>query len=253
VAVGDNLDEYRDAARYDAENPSFEPDGPFYLELARRIGGPALELGCGTGRVTIPLARTGIETTGLDASPSMVERARAKDGAAVRWVRGDARTFRLDGKFRFIFEAGGTFQHMLDRADQEAFLARVLEHLDDDGRLVVGALVPTVDLMADVPIEEDWFTRTDPDGRLVRVSGTQHYDALTQIKTETAYRRWSDAEGREVTDAAPLRLRYVFPQEMLSLLHYNGFEVLQRYGDTDFGDLTAASPSMYFVCGRRAS
>jgi len=51
----DNLSEYSDPKLYDAENRDFEPDGPFILSLAKQLGGAVLELGCGTGRVTIPL------------------------------------------------------------------------------------------------------------------------------------------------------------------------------------------------------
>ena len=50
-----NLEDYADPLLYDLENSSFEPDGSFYLSLAQQVGGSVLELGCGTGRVTIPL------------------------------------------------------------------------------------------------------------------------------------------------------------------------------------------------------
>ncbi|MBN2362694.1 class I SAM-dependent methyltransferase [candidate division WOR-3 bacterium] len=61
---------------YDCENNSFEPDGPFYLAIAKKLGGAALELGCGTGRITIPLAQYGIDITGPDIVPGMLERAK---------------------------------------------------------------------------------------------------------------------------------------------------------------------------------
>jgi ubiquinone/menaquinone biosynthesis C-methylase UbiE len=62
----DNLSEYSDPKLYDAENSDFEPDGSFILSLAKKHGGAVLELGCGTGRVTIPLAENGVEIVGLD-------------------------------------------------------------------------------------------------------------------------------------------------------------------------------------------
>jgi hypothetical protein len=99
--------------------------------------------------------------------------------------------------------------------------------------------------------EEDWFEYADRAGRSVRVSGAQHYDPVTQVKTETAYRRWID-EGREVTQVAPLRLRYFLPQETATLLCDNGFGVVERYGDASFNELNDDSPHMIFVC-RRAS
>ena len=73
-----NLVEYEDPILYDCETHHFEPVGPFYLALAQRFGGSVLELGCGTGRYTIPLAQAGVEMTGLDIMPPMLERARQK-------------------------------------------------------------------------------------------------------------------------------------------------------------------------------
>jgi SAM-dependent methyltransferase len=245
----DNLLEYSDPAIYDLENRSFEPDGPFYLALAQRIGGPVLELGCGTGRITIPLAQDGVDVTGLDVVPGMLARALNKaQGLPIRWVEADARSFRLDREFRLILETGSTFQHLLERADQEAVLSRVREHLAQGGYFVVSTVFPRLDLMQDLEEEDDWFTYEDEQGQEVRVSGTQHYNPLRQVKVETAYRRWYDAQGREMVREVPLALRLIFPQEMEVLLHYNGFEVVERYGDWDGSPLTAESRMMIYVC-----
>ena len=93
----DNLVEYSDPEIYDLENSDFEPDGPFILALAKKLGGAMLELGCGTGRVTIPLAQNGVEIVGLDIVPGMVERARQKSGELpIEWILADVRTFHLE-------------------------------------------------------------------------------------------------------------------------------------------------------------
>lgn len=247
-----NLAEYADPILYDLENKSFEPDGPFYLTLARRIGGPVLELGCGTGRITIPMAQQGISMTGVDITPGMLERARQKtQDVSIQWVEADARSFTLEQQFRFIFESGSLFQHLLERADQEAMLGRVRDHLEPEGRFVVGAIFPNADLLANVETEQEWFSYTNAEGQEVRVSGTQHYDPVRQVKTETAYRRWQDADGREILRPAPLMLRYVFPQELEALLHYNGFSVIERYGDLDFSPLTETSQHIMYLCRKR--
>jgi SAM-dependent methyltransferase len=190
--------------------------------------------------------------TGVEIVPGMLELAKQKAAnLPVQWVCADARSYRLDRTFRLIFESGCVFQHMLTRPDQEAFLARVREHLDDDGLFVFGSIFPSLEQLENVTDEKEWYTTKHPDGREIRVSGIECYDALRQVKVETAYRRWTDANGKEVLKVVPLSLRYNFPQELEALLYYNGFTVVERYGDNEKGPLTNASRSLICVCQKR--
>lgn len=127
----DNLEEFADPLNYDLEDSS-DTGVSFYRALAHETGGPVLEIACGTGRVTIPIAREGIPVTGLDIVAGMVERARSKAlGLPARWLVGDARTFTLAERFRLIFMTGNAFQALLTNVDQEALLQRVRAHLQD--------------------------------------------------------------------------------------------------------------------------
>lgn len=244
-----NLEDYEDPKLFDLENNSFEPDGPFHLSLAQQVGGSVLELGCGTGRVTIPLARHGIDITGLDIVPGMLALARSKArGLPVQWVEADVRDFHLGRQFSLICAPGAVFEHLLEREDQEAVLACVREHLAPGGLFVISIRFPDPGAMENVEEEREWFSYTDENGREVRVSGTDHYDPVRQVRHETAYRRWDDAQGTEVTKRARLALRLIFPQEMENLLHYNGFTVLHRYGDWDSSPLTGESRVIIYVC-----
>jgi SAM-dependent methyltransferase len=245
----ENLEEYLHPALYDLENPDFEPEGPFYLAIAKELGGPVLEIGCGTGRMTIPLAQNGLEITGLDAVVAMLERAKVKAGdLPIEWVEADARSFHLGRQFALIFESGSVFMHMLTRADQEAFLDRVSAHLAPGGRFVFSLFFPHPDLLTSEPEEKEWFTYQDESGRTVKVSGTEFYDELRQVKIETAYRRIQGPDGDETVLIAPLSLRYTFPQEIEALLDQAGFNILERYGGPDFSPLTNDSRYMVFVC-----
>lgn len=244
-----NLEEYRYPDLYDLENPDFDPEGPFYLSWAREVGGPVLELGCGTGRITIPFAEDGFEITGLDIVPGMLDTARSKAGnTPIQWIEADVRDFHLGRKFNFIFENGSVFMHMLSNEDQEAFLARVHEHLSPDGLFVVSLLFPHPEDLVSVTEEKEWFSYQDEEGREIRVSGTELYEELQQVKLETAIRRISNPDGTVTVCIAPLRLRYTFPQEMEGLLSRSGFVLKDRFGGPDFSPLTEHSRYMVFVC-----
>lgn len=250
--IDNNLEEYTDPEIYDLENQDFEPDGLFFLDFAKKLNGPVLELGCGTGRVTIPLAGHGVDMTGLDVVPGMIARALRKAGELpIQWIIQDARSFNLGRSFRLIFESGSMFQHLLTRTDQEAFLARVHEHLEDEGRFIVSLMFPHADMLTSVELEKDWFSYEDLAGQKIQVSGTEYYDPVRQVKLETAYRRWMDDSGQEILRVAPLCLRYMFPQEMEALLHYNRFRVLEQYGDWEGKPLTEKSRMIITVCKKR--
>jgi SAM-dependent methyltransferase len=128
-----NLEEFADPVNYDLAEPS-ETGVAFYSALAQEAGGAVLELACGTGRVTIPIAQLGFPVTGLDIVPGMLAQAQRKSvGMPVRWVEGDARTFALGEHFRLIFLTGNAFQALVTNAEQAAVLRRVHAHLDDAG------------------------------------------------------------------------------------------------------------------------
>jgi len=99
-----NLAEYADPILYDSENADFKPMRLYFGVMARQCEGEVLEIGCGTGRFTIPLAKQGVAVTGLDVVPGMLARARQKSaGLPVKWVEADARDFQLGQQFGLIF------------------------------------------------------------------------------------------------------------------------------------------------------
>jgi SAM-dependent methyltransferase len=250
-----NLGDYADPIIYDSENPPEKTEATlrFYLDVCRRTGGSVLELGCGTGRFTISLAQAGVKITGLDVVPAMVARAREKAGTLpITWVEADARRFQLNQRFDVIFESGAMFQHLLERTDHEACLACVREHLASDGLFVLSVTFPNKGMMK-IAEHHDWFEHTDALGRHVRVSGDVRYDPVHQTYHENATRRWVGEGGEEVIAYAPMTLRLFFPQELEALLHYNGFEIVERYGDWDRSAVREGGPSLICVCCLRQS
>lgn len=271
----DNLEEFSDPHAYDIEDSS-DTGLAFYTALAQETGGPVLEVACGTGRVSIPIARLGFQVTGLDIVPGMLDLARSKSaGLPTRWVEGDARAFDLGEQFRLVFLTGNAFQAFLTRSDQEALLARVRAHLHDDGLFAFETRNPRwanleragqetqpgswraqhseglFALLETRDEEEDWRTYTDSSGREVRVSKTQAYDHVAQVLHWTTYRRWRDGD-QEQTRTTRIAVRFTFPQELAALLHYNGFTIIRQYGDWNLEPLTASSRSIIVVCRKRA-
>lgn len=260
----DNLGEYADALAYDHADPS-DTGVAFYAALAQEVGGPVLELACGTGRVSIPIARLGIAVTGVDITPGMVALARRKSaGLAARWVAADARTFELGERFRLIFLTGNAFQAFLTRADQEALLERARAHLHDEGLFAFETRNPRwaglatraepyegLFALLETSAAEERRQDTDREGNAVRVSRTQAYDHVAQILQWTTHRRWQ-AGGQEHSTITRTAVRYTFPQELAALLHYNGFSILRQYGDWNEEPLSEASPSIIVVCRKRA-
>jgi len=248
MSTQDNLVEYDDPVLYDDENNTFEPDGTFFRNLIRQYGQPVLEIACGTGRLTIPLAQEGITITALDIVPAMLNHARQKAGPLpIEWIEADARTFQLDKRFRVIF-ASGFFQHLLDRQDQEAVLRNVRAHLAPGGVFAFNVFFPHADSLEDAPDEQEWDRYVNAEGQTVIVTGTDRYDPIRQIRTETAIRRWTDADGNGIVRRAPLQQRWFFPQELENLLHYNGFTTIGRFGGYDSHPLIPEDRLMIFVC-----
>ncbi|MEM7034846.1 MAG: methyltransferase domain-containing protein [Chloroflexota bacterium] len=249
------LPEYIDPLIYDAENAEnekFKTDGPFYVALAQQTSGSVLELGCGTGRIAILLAQAGIDVTGLDIVPQMLERARQKvAGLSLQFVEGDVRSFELGRKFDLICATGGVFNMLISQADQEAMLTQVRKHLTPEGIFAIDVVIPQPDWMGSNEIEELWDTYVTEDGRTIRFSGTDHYDPLHQIKHEAAHRRWLNSDGQEVAKSSSFAFRYIFPQEMEALLHYNGFSIRHRYGDGTFESPTKESQTIFYVSQKR--
>jgi ubiquinone/menaquinone biosynthesis C-methylase UbiE len=256
----DNLEEFSDPINYDLQDSS-DTGVAFYRSLAQETGGPVLEIACGTGRVTIPIAQLGIAITGLDIVPGMLDQARSKSiGLSSRWIEGDARSFNLQERFRLIFLTGNAFQAFLTNAEQAAVLQRVHTHLHNEGVFAFetrNPLLPNTKTPAGFFValetnnqEQHWPSFINANGFEVCVSTTQVYDHVTQIVHLTSYKRWREGE-KEHTKIARTALRYTFPQELAALLHYNGFTDIRQYGDWNREPLTATSPSIISVCRKR--
>src|SRR4030042_4719047 len=130
------MDSYAPIARfYDLENAEVTEDLPCWVDLARRQGGPVLELGCGSGRVLLPLAREGFEVTGVDSSPAMLDLARRRlalqpsIAGRIVLLQQDFSHIQLGKTFPLLLLPFNTFAHLTDPADVRAGLKTFFAHL----------------------------------------------------------------------------------------------------------------------------
>jgi SAM-dependent methyltransferase len=237
-------------------------DVPFYLAAADRVaGGRVLELGCGTGRVLLPLARAGYAVTGIDASPAMLARCRSKLTAEPAEVRervvlhqSDIRAFDLDGRVSFALALAPfrVLQHLLTPADQLQCLALVRRHLDPSGRLVFDVFNPSFSLMTrDRSAEtEDTPERALPDGRhlrrTARVTRVRWIEQVIEVEL-IYYLRTGATVERLVQSFA---MRWYGAAELAHLLARAGFRVDAMYGDSDGNPLRDESPDILVVATR---
>ncbi len=249
----DNLEEFRDPQTYDVEVEGYDEDRSLIEQWARSLGGPLLDLACGTGRMALRMAAQGYQVTGVDIVPEMIARARQKAverAVSVEWVVADARTFNLQKQFPFVFMLCNAWQFFLTREDQEALLARVREHLLSEGCFLFETRNPSPRNLFELrrPKGEKFTT---PDGGQLVITAQQHYDPMTQIQHYARYLTFHHLGGQQEEKTLYTDLRYVFPQEMEALLFYNGFQIRSCYGNWQQDPLTASSPSMIYVCQRR--
>lgn len=256
---------YADAAQYDHEYHRRRDDLAFYLRVAEKYArrGAILELGCGTGRLTLPLARAGHEVVGVDTAAAMIARLRERLGSPPRpagkvsLVRADfrrlSRSPALDRRFPLVVCPFNAFQHLYDRRDVELFLAGVRARLAPGGRFVFDVMNPDLRWLSRDSTKRWARTRyKDPHTGEPMIYSTQLvYDAPLQIAFMTIFyepERGSSSRKRPRGHKVSLTHRHFFPRELEALLHYNGFEIERRDGDFGGEALAGTSEQQVLRC-----
>jgi SAM-dependent methyltransferase len=232
-------------------------DLAFYLETAAATRGPVLELGCGTGRIAIPLTASGVRITGLDISRKMLEQAEKKRSylAAerrnlLRLVHGDMTSFDLREQFPLIIIPFRPFQHLLSVQAQLSCLMCARRHLRDGGRLVMDFFQTDAARMHDPKFLEAHFVAE------YEMSGARKVRLSERIAAFHRAEQCNDVEmafevaqpgGHIERHVFAFTFRYFFRYEVEHLLARCGFRLLQTFGDFDRSPLKNDSPEMIFV------
>ncbi|MDQ0271357.1 class I SAM-dependent DNA methyltransferase [Cytobacillus purgationiresistens] len=242
ILFTNNMEKYAKPEAYDQTYNHFQNDLPLLLEWAVKKGGTAIDLACGTGRITIPIAENGLDIIGIDLNEGMLERAKKKSAEknlSLKWFLQDCSSFMVNVESPFIFMTGNSFQHFLTNESQNALLQSVYHHLQEDGIFIFGTRFPKfTDLVTESTVEQ-----TDHSIEYFE----EEYNPITQILYSTSIRKISTEDGI-IEEKDSISLRYVFPQEMDRLLEQNGLTVRHRYGTWDKKPLDGTSAEMIYIC-----
>lgn len=238
-------------------------DIAFYTEAAKESGGPVLELGCGTGRVLVPIARSDIHIIGIDLSKHMLkicrERLQAEPEetqARAQIVEADMREFSLDRSFELVTIPFRPFQHLLTVEDQISCLECVNRHLVDGGRLILDVFNPSLealtrDNLGEELSEEGPFEMADG-RRVVRRHKIVERDLFNQINYVELIYYVTHTDGREERLVHAFPMRYLYRFEAEHLLERCGFEVIDIYADFDKSPYGSKYPGELIIVARKA-
>jgi SAM-dependent methyltransferase len=205
-------------------------------------GGPALELAIGTGRIALPLAARGVSVEGIDISPAMVARLRAKPGGdQISVTMGDFADVPVQGTYRLIFVVYNTLFNLLNQDDQVRCFENVAGHLTDDGSFVVEAFVPTFLTR----LRDDQYVDAEAIGvDEVRLDVGRH-DPVTQRLDESHV-----VLSREGVRLYPIVTRYAWPSELDLMARIAGLRLKDRWAGWNREPFTATSSRHVSVYGR---
>lgn len=243
------------ARYYDADFRDYRDDLPFYVELARRTGGPILELMCGTGRLLLPLAEAGYQLTGIDLSPAMlaIARERAVEGGLadrIELLEADVRDVPLPSKtFALAFVAVNSFMHLEEVRDQLACLGNLRRALTPRGLLVIDLFNPDpAELLREdnrlVLDREYWL-----EGRHVQKFVAIESDAAAQLSHVTYFYDETDSDGRLSRTTMRFNMRWLYRYELEHLLARAGYSMRQLYGSYELDQYGTGSPRLIAVAG----
>jgi len=232
-------------------------DIAFYVNEAARVDGPILEVASGTGRVLIPIARTGKRIVGVDRSRQMLDRCREKVAAEPAAVRdrialheADMRDFAIGERFAAAIIPFRPMQHLSSIDDQLSCLDAIRRHLEPGGRLIFDVFNPDFARIASPGYEEFEDTPETPlpnggsfrrTGRIVAVHRLAQVNDLELIYYVTSPS--GDTERR----VHAFQMRWFLRVELEHLLARAGFTIESVYGDFDRSPLVDASPEIIVV------
>ncbi|MBZ0202551.1 MAG: class I SAM-dependent methyltransferase [Ignavibacteria bacterium] len=221
----------------------------FYSQEIGKASGAVLEVGAGTGRILIPALRQGADIYGIDQSELMIEKLKGKlDPAEHKRISlQDARSFKLEKKFKLIISPFRVFQHLLTTEDQLLALCRIYDHLDAGGYFIFDLFRPGLIRLVNEVKDSLEFEGEYEKGKKLKRYYSVKPDYLNQVQNVEFRFVW-DEDGEEKTSTYAFPMRYYFRFEVEHLIARSGFKLEHIYGDFEKHELNSKSNEFVIVC-----
>ena len=212
-------------------------DIPFFLAEARHAGGKALELMSGTGRISLPLLKAGIDLTCVDYAEGMLRVLRRKlerDGLDCPVIHMDVTELELRDRYGFMFIPFNSFSEIVDPALRQRALVRMRTHLAENGRCIVTLHNPAVRVATLDGTERMLGSFDMENGRRLIVRTIMSHDPASRLASGRQYYEISDASGKIVEQRVlPVRFSLIPREEFEEMACEAGFAVDALFGDYD--------------------
>ncbi len=233
---------------YDGMNTETD-DLPFYSRwLRKKRNSRILELCCGTGRLTIPLAEEGYDITGVDNNLSMLKQAKEKAkklNVSVNFIEADIRSLDLPEAYDIIFIPFNSIHHLYTNQDFFNVLISVNKYLKKDGYFIFDCFNPDIHYIVESEKEEKMIAEyTTKDGREVIVKQTMKYENTTQVNRI----KWHYYINGEFDSIQNMDMRLFFPQELDAYLSTCGFKIIYKFGGFKDEGFENKSVKQIFIC-----
>ncbi|MFK7904386.1 MAG: class I SAM-dependent methyltransferase [Chitinophagales bacterium] len=237
-----------DANIYDGMNTNLA-DLQFYKRwLPKNKDARILELCCGTGRLTLPIAKDGYDISGVDYTSSMLEQAKVKaseEGLDIEFIEADIRTLDLREKYDLIFIPFNSIHHLYKNDDLFKAFNAVKNHLKEGGLFLLDCFNPNIQFIVEGEKEQKEIAEySTKDGREVLIKQVMRYENATQINRI----EWHYYINGAFDSIQNLDIRLFFPQELDFYLKWNGFNIIHKFGSFEEEAFNDHSDKQIFVC-----
>ncbi len=237
-----------DANIYDGMNTDLS-DLQFYMRwLPNNKNAKILELCCGTGRLTIPIAKAGYTIHGVDITSSMLDKALEKannENLSIRFTKADIRDLNLSEKYDLIFIPFNSVHHLYTNEDVFKAFWAVKKHLKPDGQFIFDCFNPNIKFIVESEnILKQVAEYITDDGRQILLKEIMRYQSDTQINCI----EWHYFINGKFHSIQNLDMRLFFPQELDHYIKSSGFTILHKFGDFDEKSFINSSNKQIFIC-----